>query len=758
MLVQVKGTNDTVKFPDDMTREQIREVLAKRYSQGTPSSVSNQDALTPKQSLAMPYERTLAEKAKQKIADTLYDNNIISDRYGAQRIGDNLSMGLGMLPVLGDAEAGDEFGRAAAKGDALGMGLASIGAFPLAGKAAKKVANVGVDYLNNAGVNKVIKDTPMIDRIVAEAPIIDPQSLVGLKIKPTFADLTAAGRSYKGIDGSKIDQPIELQGGADFPLLESYDNNRIVWAANSDGAIKKLQKGDVIAVNAMDLEAHKSNATFNQAYLSTVEAYVRDGRINQGQLGTLDSLVEKSFPSAPKHGDLQRHHDWVESLTFDERSKLMGIYKTKTASNLNLPNFKKVLNATMDKKFAGTNLGDTMLLIRVDKGADAKFELGTSGTKKHRSYKYGVTGEVLGRLPKPVSKDVMFSEFLKQRRIDGKPQNRDVRSLSFSLPEEEFTQAKADLIGTSPYNAIKSPRQAQLAQQFIDNKWSDTRASVKDGGVSVTEFIDNINSSEASASLSQYNPKELSKKIKNGDMSIFKLGDGNIYFGLENNYNYASEYSDYADEFAAAGFTGNEKAVVGVVNNELGAKGVGGTSVMLKALEEGATVLDAFAVKSAKFPDGFLPELYGEFGFKTKVKMPFDESYYDKNQMADLKELWSKSGWKDGDPYPDIEVMKWSGDENARKSIQRDWLNAVRKGDESSFIGKATNRSLVSAEKIISKQSGVKAGQIRGKNNPRNNTGGLRDSDRTPSTLGFGRLVNEVESLTELEKANLKIK
>ena len=137
MKVQIKGTNDVVEFPDNMTKEQMRDILVKRYSTGTPASVNIQDALTPRPSTAEPYEPTLAEKAKQTIADTLYDTGVISDRYGAQRIGQNLTLGLSMLPVLGDAEAGDEFGRAAAKGDGLGMTLASLGVMPFAGDALK---------------------------------------------------------------------------------------------------------------------------------------------------------------------------------------------------------------------------------------------------------------------------------------------------------------------------------------------------------------------------------------------------------------------------------------------------------------------------------------------------------------------------------------------------------------------------------------------------------------------------------------------
>jgi hypothetical protein len=60
----------------------------------------------------------------------------------------------------------------------------------------------------------------------------------------------------------------------------------------------------------------------------------------------------------------------------------------------------------------------------------------------------------------------------------------------------------------------------------------------------------------------------------------------------------------------------NEIDLVGVVSNELGAKGLASPAVLGKAVEEGATILNAFAVKSAKYKDGKLPEIYEQYGFR----------------------------------------------------------------------------------------------------------------------------------------------
>ena len=188
---------------------------------------------------------------------------------------------------------------------------------------------------------------------------------------------------------------------------------------------------------------------------------------------------------------------------------------------------------------------------------------------------------------------------------------------------------------------------------------------------------------------------------------------------------------------------------------EKGAKGVAGTSVMLKAIEQGATVLDAFSVKSKKFPDGFLPTLYGEYGFSEVASVPFDPQYYTKFELDDLKKLWSKSGWDESQGYPDVSVMKWAGNDNARATITKDWINAAKSGDETSFIGRGTEQSLGTASEAFFKQSGPNGGQARGIGNARNDSGGIRDSNRASSSSRFAGVVKEVSELDPAQRRNL---
>jgi GNAT superfamily N-acetyltransferase len=135
-VVQIKDSDQKIKFPDQMSQDQILNALKRQYP--VPVSQKVDDALSKPVSTISNRDVSLAENTKQKIANFLFDNKIVSDRYGAQRIGDNLSSLLGVLPGIGDAQAGDEFGKAVAEGDGFNMLAAGVGVIPVAGDVLKQ--------------------------------------------------------------------------------------------------------------------------------------------------------------------------------------------------------------------------------------------------------------------------------------------------------------------------------------------------------------------------------------------------------------------------------------------------------------------------------------------------------------------------------------------------------------------------------------------------------------------------------------------
>jgi hypothetical protein len=143
-VVDIKGVGKA-QFPDDMMTNDIRSFLRQKYS----PELSRQDALTPRPATMQASNPSLATRAGTAIGEGLNSSGIISDRFGAQQIGKNVTSIGEFLPGIGDAAAGDEFGRALKQGDNFGMAMGALGAIPLVGDAAKKGVKTFYHGTNN---------------------------------------------------------------------------------------------------------------------------------------------------------------------------------------------------------------------------------------------------------------------------------------------------------------------------------------------------------------------------------------------------------------------------------------------------------------------------------------------------------------------------------------------------------------------------------------------------------------------------------
>ncbi len=130
MIVDIKGVGQA-QFPDDMPIADIRSFLRNKYYDRAAQGQS--DILSPQPQTASPYEPTLTERLGGGIAEGLKGTGLISDNYGAQQIGKNVTALGEFLPGIGDAAAGDEFGRALQSGNYGDAALAGVGAIPVLG-------------------------------------------------------------------------------------------------------------------------------------------------------------------------------------------------------------------------------------------------------------------------------------------------------------------------------------------------------------------------------------------------------------------------------------------------------------------------------------------------------------------------------------------------------------------------------------------------------------------------------------------------
>lgn len=610
--------------------------------------------------------------------------------------------------------------------------------------------------------NNVKADAPdaagtSIDKKINDIPVVTPDILKGKTIKPTLADLTGAGRSFEGLDSSTID-PVELQGGPGFPLLDSYRDDGIVWAADDDAAIRKLQGSDYIVVSAMGKDAHLSNATFSKSFMDSISAFVRDGRIPDEQALKIDKMIkkQKGMDNFPGLENPEAYSQWARDMTFEQRKALMNVMGSTEAQNLGAPNLERIRTELIDADYAGSNLGDGLVVIKIDQSPEAVVELGKNGTKEHRSYKYGIKGEVVGKFASPVSMKQLFPDLFTQRTMAGKAPGGDFRSFQLSLPTQMVDDKVAANIPEKAIDGIQSAKQAQIADDFMRNQWRSTDNAVNKGGVSITDFAKALRANPMASTLTQYNTpekvKELGKKIKAGETQIYKLGDNDVYFGLENNYDYGTQYPSF--NAAAAGLGPNEKVLTSVISNEVGAPGIAGPAVVTKAIEEGVTALDAFKVRTAANPDGFLPEMYSQYGFEEVGTIPFDESQYTELELNDLKSVFRKQGWQDGDPLPDVSIMKYKGNDNERANYTQRWVEqSVSDAGPGANAG-TTDEFETAADDALQAYAGQQTPQpIRG--DTRVNPGSVQDGDRIPAPDRAAGTIRAVAGLDDAQRTNL---
>jgi hypothetical protein len=517
---------------------------------------------------------------------------------------------------------------------------------------------------------------------VQNAPIVSLKDFEGRPVFAAFADLTSAGKIYRGIDSSEIAVPVETHGGPEWPLIqdEVVGKETDVWTNQGAGVsamkARRANEGAIMLVAAMDKNAHVSNTETATAVIATNAAYARDGRITPENLAALDNSIRKEIEDFPGI-ESPSIMEYVNKLPFQgakSRARIAEILESKKSQDLGAPNVQRILDEMRSDQYDGLRIGDIVLAIELTPGAPV-VKLGEQGTMVHPSYQYAVRGRVIGRFARPINIASVFDDFYAKRRAEGKPELGDRRAFDLAKPVQVITPAIAARIPGTPYNSFRSPRHAQVINMAKDDRWRSSEQTVKAGGVSPAGFIDALNASPAKLALDRYTLKGLQEKLEAGDMSIYQLADAQVFFGIKK----GDPASSYGQDPAAFGFGPNEKTLSLVLNNERKTGGMA-DAIVMKSLQLGVTALDCFAVKSPDYPAGMLPKLYASYGFEKTGTIPFDPQYYSKTELADLKKYWKSIGWDESLGLPEIVLMKWKGNDELRTKSLREIVEQSRTG------------------------------------------------------------------------------
>jgi hypothetical protein len=287
-VVRVKGVANPMQFPDDMDIEDIKAFLQRRFASQAVAGNQPMD-LAPLQGQARASEQSLAQKAGQGISNALVDSGIVSDRFGAQKIGKNVTSIGEFLPGIGDATAGDEFGRALKQGDNFGMAMGALGAIPLVGDAAKKAFKGKVFHQTNSDFDEFDFDKTSDGTVWFtdnKANFSDPNSSAG----------AAAGK------GRIIERDVELNNVAGYDELDKYSVDELVQQGY-DGAFLDgdIQVFDPKAIKTPSTDKAMSvsgdvTSKFNPKLMDTEEGFqiqTDNGKLDGLSLGD-DFMVKTS--------------------------------------------------------------------------------------------------------------------------------------------------------------------------------------------------------------------------------------------------------------------------------------------------------------------------------------------------------------------------------------------------------------------------------------------------------------------------------
>jgi hypothetical protein len=168
--------------------------------------------------------------------------------------------------------------------------------------------------------------------------------------------------------------------------------------------------------------------------------------------------------------------------------------------------------------------------------------------------------------------------------------------------------------------------------------------------VTTDDFLRILGSNEGGSTLTQYTPQQLQEAVASGDMRLFKAPGRDAVFAIKKGEDYTWTGTTHP------ALQKPHTVLVAVANNDPNLKGWGANAARLAA-EMGVTALDAFAVKNDKAREGILPRLYSQAGFRTVATVPFDPSFYDKDQLATLEKFWDRQEWNRSTGRPDLAIM-----------------------------------------------------------------------------------------------------
>jgi len=611
-------------------------------------------------------------------------------------------------------------------------------------------------------------------------PKMIPKEYVGRQFIPIEADLTAGGgwftqKPAQGGPAWSVD-PLNFKKGAAWASANDGFWTGKLNLAKESGAIyigKDGREKFLVGTYAMLQTSHVSNPTIAGEKLSEVARYVKEGRISNEQEAALSQLIRdaaqslydaslaektkyendkssKNYERArqantkasalinfPTTFTAQQLEQYIADLSFDQRAFIATQLSTAQAEIIGAPPMGQITRATLDESFAGTSPLSLISLLEIDvkrleEGiANKTLTAKDFGIVSHNSYSSIAPGKIVTLFRTPIPYALAMPD-IRKGLLDWDTKKKYVNNHGYflkgripvGLPRTQTISTKMRDSWVKTQTNLR-PNQAKAIVAALNQKWTRFERVNQAG---LVEFPRALVNNDAAVTLTKYTFEEVKAMMKAGTMKVYRLGEMDVWFALKR---LGEDEKDFGDP-------SKDWSIVSVVNNEKGAAGML-PLIMSKALAEGGTILDCYAVKSAKYPDGLLPTLYARSGFEVTATLAFDPQYHtEAGKLLDLEQVWHSQKW-DGVEKPSVVYMKWNPElhakigTNARDTNSRSVIGESRsaKSDEGGMAegsteisGGLSSGSLVS---MGSEGQGEQGGRVSVSSSPTGDAGDARN-------------------------------
>jgi len=378
-------------------------------------------------------------------------------------LGQNISqgnLGSALLQLLG---AGGDAALATGVLAPIGLGMKTVAQTGKALKAGSKAAKATpkaprmsaaeareAGYWHNIGAGKRLP-IPISQMTAEREPVrglldritIDAEKMQGGSIIPFVGDRSIAGQNLLGIGGYRFDNPVYLEGGYDF--MRTHSPEGTVWASNQ-GAAQALQNrinkaagdfsGDVYGVYSamgplsMDYNVMMADALFEQ---------IKNSKITKKAMQEFDKELRAVRPEWKGIGNPESRAQLEANGAL--RTAFVDRMQLDKFQDANFPNIAYTRWALTDPKLLNEPMYSSGLAIgRMSPGAD----LVLNPVTPHKTYDSQLRGQYMGGFDQSIPREIMFPDWYRQRRVEGRPESGDTYSFMRAKPIQQTNQQWLD--------------------------------------------------------------------------------------------------------------------------------------------------------------------------------------------------------------------------------------------------------------------------------------------------------------------------